>query len=477
MRCEDYFDQALTSGASQAEIADNAELLGQHLVNCRDCLALSPLVSKLLNVKPVKLAPNFLERLLQALETAAPGPEELSCEEAEPELSAFIDGELDAALEEAMVIHLAGCDPCTAELSQLYGVSAALGRQLSTPALPANFARSVTQAAQIADREAVVPVSTQDSTMLRIHPRPWGAWLSAAAAVLLASVIGLQMFESERENSVAQKPSEFVEAGRVGEGTSTVATANNNSKIPSPTAPTQIPNLAGSGIDPENRAELAARGAGLASPMPEQVLLLTVADLKQAKQSLEALLREQDIDAERFERDGELTTRIQVSAAQWQRLALRLPTEASSKNNDTVTPERGAPGLGSPEMPASAPPPKADHKKGRVFDPEADLRAKSAKPQDIAKRKESAGEGKAEREDAESKVLPGSTMATLDRVVLRSGWTISGQVSKEDDQGITLLSAGRPITIPRAEIREITRGFYSPYASPTQRVRIILRQQ
>jgi anti-sigma factor RsiW len=97
-------------------------------------------------------------------------------------LSAYLDGELDAATQRETEIHLATCPPCTARLAELRTLTAAFD------ALPQDTL-GFDLAGVIAGRLAAEPRSPQE----RPAPRWWGllpASLGAAAALTLGIGMG-----------------------------------------------------------------------------------------------------------------------------------------------------------------------------------------------------------------------------------------------------------------------------------------------
>jgi len=62
------------------------------------------------------------------------------CREAQEQLSAWLDGELEAVARARVAEHLAGCAVCRRELAQLEALEAALG-SLAVPAPPALAAK------------------------------------------------------------------------------------------------------------------------------------------------------------------------------------------------------------------------------------------------------------------------------------------------------------------------------------------------
>jgi hypothetical protein len=103
----------------------------------------------------------------------------MTCDQIQPELLAYLTGELDEASEAAIRRHLADCEACTAEAAELRQISQHLSAQLKQ--VPPDFAVPPLVAARI-DRAL-------RAEKRRSRLRPWLPGLGIAASVAAAVLV------------------------------------------------------------------------------------------------------------------------------------------------------------------------------------------------------------------------------------------------------------------------------------------------
>lgn len=94
-----------------------------------------------------------------------------ACERYEADLSALLDGELDAAKEEELRAHMAVCPECTA----LYEAFSLLHTDVQEP--PADLTARIMNAVRSESDSSITPMPKKK--------QPWGAWLAAAACFVV----------------------------------------------------------------------------------------------------------------------------------------------------------------------------------------------------------------------------------------------------------------------------------------------------
>lgn len=118
---------------------------------------------------------------------------EWSCQQVITRLDDFVDGMMEEGERSALEQHLQGCPECRQE---------------------ERFLRSLAAQAQALPREVAPPPELWDGIAARIHRRTragvWTRGLAAAAAVLLAVVIGLGSWPRAAERATASLPAEAV---------------------------------------------------------------------------------------------------------------------------------------------------------------------------------------------------------------------------------------------------------------------------
>jgi mycothiol system anti-sigma-R factor len=109
----------------------------------------------------------------------------MNCQDVQPRLGSYLDGELDAAETAAIAAHLKACAGCAASLDRLRALRAAVRAELASYRAPDTLRMRVRDAV----REAAPAVSPSRQSA-------W-SWLAVAAAVVLA-VVGTWKVAADR---------------------------------------------------------------------------------------------------------------------------------------------------------------------------------------------------------------------------------------------------------------------------------------
>jgi anti-sigma factor RsiW len=115
---------------------------------------------------------------------------EPTCRELRPHLSAFIDGELDAAVVRRVVAHIAGCPECAEDVAALRDPGDRISAAFAPVAAPAGSALRALR--RIESSDVPTPASRVATFVLEVA--------CAAAAVLLAALV-LALTRTERPAS------------------------------------------------------------------------------------------------------------------------------------------------------------------------------------------------------------------------------------------------------------------------------------
>lgn len=97
--------------------------------------------------------------------------------------------------------HLEGCDPCRAEVNEFREVAARLGARTAEKPPPALREKVLTHADRTRQDPPPPRLATHDTgaVVTPLHRRRWVGLLAAAAVVLVAGVVGLQVIDRNDE--------------------------------------------------------------------------------------------------------------------------------------------------------------------------------------------------------------------------------------------------------------------------------------
>jgi|SRR5271165_4463658 len=113
------------------------------------------------------------------------------CELSQTRLHAYLDGELDAAGAAEFERHLESCRDCTLQLAAEEKLREALQKAELYERAPLDI------------RSKIRSALTKEAPAPSRRPIPW-AWLAAAAAMLLAAVLGWRQFENVNDDNTRQ---------------------------------------------------------------------------------------------------------------------------------------------------------------------------------------------------------------------------------------------------------------------------------
>jgi anti-sigma factor RsiW len=126
----------------------------------------------------------------------------MSCTDYSEAIAEFVDGTIDPVKQRALERHVEGCDACRALVADLKSIQAA-AFTLDRVELPSHLWGAIT-----ARRAEELAVGSRGRLLAWPRSRSaWGVWLSAAAALLLATTFGLYSLtrtaETHRDDAVA----------------------------------------------------------------------------------------------------------------------------------------------------------------------------------------------------------------------------------------------------------------------------------